>query len=86
MCLVPRGGPIDIITQVLRAIDGTSRGLPDQSRIPPDRDELTDVTPMRTAPEPQAPAEAPPPHVQAPLEAAPRMKTLLSKPTNFPSA
>jgi hypothetical protein len=42
----------------LKLIDGTSRGLPDLSKIPLDPD-IIDVTPMPLAPEPQAPPEAP---------------------------
>jgi hypothetical protein len=53
------GTPIDdAITEFLKLIDGTSRGLPDLSKIPLDPD-IIDVTPMPLAPEPQAPPEAP---------------------------
>jgi hypothetical protein len=38
------GSPLDAITEMLKLIDGTSKGLPDLSKIPLDRD-LIDVTP-----------------------------------------
>jgi hypothetical protein len=36
--------PADAFTKILKLIDDTTRGLPDCSKIPPDRD-LVDVTP-----------------------------------------
>jgi hypothetical protein len=48
----------DAITEFLRLIDGTTKGLPDHSTIPADPN-IIDVTPMPLAPEPQAPPEAP---------------------------
>jgi hypothetical protein len=62
-----KGEQFDAFAEILRLIDGTTKGLPDQSKIPPDHD-MIDVTPAPLAPEPQAPAEALP----VPLEAVPR--------------
>jgi hypothetical protein len=53
------GSRVDAFAEMLKLIDGTTKGLPDQSRIPKDRDELTDVASTQAAPEPQAPPEAP---------------------------
>jgi hypothetical protein len=61
-----KGEQSDAFAEILKLIDGTSRGLPDQSKIPADRD-MIDVTPT-LAPEPRAPNEALP----VPLEAVPR--------------
>jgi hypothetical protein len=44
----------DAFAEMLRLIDGTSRGLPDPSKIPADSD-VIDVTPTPLAQEPQAP-------------------------------
>ena len=62
-----KGDQLDAIGEILKLIDGTSRGLPDPSKIPADRD-MIDVTPTPLVPEPQAPNEALP----VPLEAVPR--------------
>jgi hypothetical protein len=42
----------DEIIEFLKSIDGTTKGLPDQSKIPLDPD-IIDVTPTPLAPEPQ---------------------------------
>jgi hypothetical protein len=53
------GTPIDdAITEFLKLIDGTSRGLPDLSKIPPDPG-IIDITPTEALPDPQTPREAP---------------------------
>jgi hypothetical protein len=55
------GTPIDdAITEFLKLIDGTSRGLPDLSKIPPDPG-IIDITPTEALPDPQTPREAPVP-------------------------
>jgi hypothetical protein len=56
------GSPVDAIAEMLMLISGETKGLPDQSKIPPDP-EIIDVTPMPLAPEPQAPPEAPVPRL-----------------------
>ena len=78
-----KGSPVDAFAEMLKLIDGTSRGLPDPGRIPKDRDELIDVTPTRAAPEPQTPPPSPPPAVQPTLQAALRRKSLLSEPASY---
>jgi hypothetical protein len=65
-----KGEQFNPIAEILKLIDGTSRGLPDPARIPKDPDELIDVAPA--TPEPQAPAEALPAAVQLPPEPIPR--------------
>jgi hypothetical protein len=52
------GSPVDAIAEMLMLIDGKTKGLPDQSKIPPDPD-IIDVTPMPLAPEPEAPVRRP---------------------------
>jgi hypothetical protein len=53
-----KGEQSDAFAEILKLIDGTSRGLPDYSKIPPDRD-LIDVTPTTAAPDPQVPPRLP---------------------------
>jgi hypothetical protein len=48
------GSPVDAIAEMLMLINGETKGLPDQSKIPPDPD-IIDVTPTPLAPEPEAP-------------------------------
>jgi hypothetical protein len=43
-------GGADAFAEMLKLIDGTSRGLPDPARIPKDRDEPTDVAPTQVVP------------------------------------
>jgi hypothetical protein len=45
------GSPLDAITEMLKLIDGTSKGLPDLSKIPPDPD-MIDITPTQALPDP----------------------------------
>ena len=49
--------PDDFFTEMLKLIDGTSRGLPDPAHIPADRD-VVDLPPMQPVAEPQTPVEA----------------------------
>jgi hypothetical protein len=46
------GSPLDAITEMLKLIDGTTKGLPDLSKIPPDPD-IIDVTRRRLRPSPE---------------------------------
>jgi hypothetical protein len=55
------GSPLDAITEMLKLIDGKTKGLPDQSKIP-SRD-LIDITPTQALPDPQMPREAPGPRL-----------------------
>jgi hypothetical protein len=48
------GSTVDAITEMLKLIDGRSKGLPDPSEIPLDRDELSEGIPTRATPEPRA--------------------------------
>jgi hypothetical protein len=45
----PDGGPIDLIAEFIKTLGETTRGLPDPSRVPPDR-EMIDVTPLPASP------------------------------------
>jgi hypothetical protein len=50
------GSPVDAIVEMLMLIDGTTKGLPDQSKMPPDPD--IDITPTQALPDPQTPRES----------------------------
>jgi hypothetical protein len=57
------GSPIDdVITEFLKLIDGTTKGLPDLSKIPPDPD-IIDVTPTETPPVPRPSTGSPGPRL-----------------------
>jgi hypothetical protein len=81
----PEGEPIDGFAELLKLIDGTSRGLPDPARVPTrDLDEsapieMTSLT-QEAALKSEATAVAPPAAARPVPEAdaAPRMKSLLS--------
>jgi hypothetical protein len=56
------GSPLDAITEMLKLIDGKTKGLPDLSKIPPDPD-MIDITPTQAMLEPRAPNEPPVPRL-----------------------
>lgn len=49
----PEGGPVNVLAQLLRTIDGTSRGLPDPAKVPlPPEERACQTTVIEAKPEP----------------------------------
>jgi hypothetical protein len=51
-----------VIAEMLKLIDGKTKGLPDQSKIPPDPD-IIDITPTQAPPEPRPSTGSPIPRL-----------------------
>jgi hypothetical protein len=82
-------GAVNPLAEILKLCESSTRGLPDPSKIPPDRETkpMIDVTPvgLPSAGENQKPSSAPPPAGPSPSnpESPSWMKSLLPEPPSY---